>query len=181
MKTIHAFRILLVVVMVSLPLVAVTPAYADKPDQSRHWTEPVDDTYYWYACGFENPIVDHVYGTLKGEYFFNEAGDVVKGNVSYGSMRETWSVNDKHVDLQIQGPIHYRTIVLGAEFYQIYLGVSGIITIPGYGRVYGWSGQWVLRWEFNPSIDDWEITGVVREVGSTHLENWDAICAYLAP
>ena len=115
MKKIHAFRILLNLIMVIMPMVLVTPVSADKPDQSRHWTEPIDDTFYWYACGFENPIVDHIYGTLKGEYFFNEAGDLVMANISYGSFRETWSVNGKHVDIQDMGPLHYRTIVLGAE------------------------------------------------------------------
>ena len=172
MKRLIYLRVLLIIPMLLLPLASVTSVQAKGPDffaETIDFTGPVDN-----PCGFE--IVKYVYGTLHYQIFFDKDGMVIRWHENYGQVNETWSANNKLLNLQVSGDVHYK-IISATEVIQSMLGTYVFITVPGYGRVYGQAGNFSYKWDF--TSDPWIFIKAVKEVGAQYIEDWDPICDYL--
>jgi hypothetical protein len=169
----HALKnalMLLIVPILVLPLAAVTPAYAGKPNI---WTTPVDYTdLIANPCGFD--ITEHVYGTYRWQEWKDAAGQFTVHQI-YGQSNDTWSANGKFQDLSSGGQGHYASTPDGTGFTVQFIGTDLIMTLPGHGRVYGQAGN--LAWQFTWAGD---LVAVTKDAGAPFIANWDAICGYFA-
>ena len=172
MKKINILRILLVVTIALMTLTVVTPAFAEGPV----YIPGVVDDYFTFPspCGFD--IEQHSTGKLNIRIFMTENGNGPKGFITAPDLKATWSANGKSLDLHLGGPEHRYMIEPGVQYLSIALGTWGFMTIPGTGHVFGWAGQ------IKTVVDmtTWEAE-VIKMVGNPPAEDWEAICAYLAP
>ena len=172
MKKINFLRILLVVTIALMTLTVVTPAFADGPvyeevvvDYSATFPSP---------CGFD--IQGHDTGKLNIRIYMTENGIGPKQLTSAPDLKSTWSANGKSLDLHLGGPEHRYMIEPGVQYLSIALGTWGFMTIPGTGHVFGWAGQ--IQSVVDMTTGEAE---VIKMVGNPSAEDWEAICAYLAP
>ena len=181
MKGLFVLRILIIASMLALPLVAVTPAFADTP---VHGSAPIDDTEIWLATAEDNPcgfdIVIHVYGTFRFNSWLDENGQTTREIDIYGNLKQTYSAHGKSVNVQMQGPIHYEAI---SENHIIltWLGTNPIITVPGYGKVVGGAGQIVEEIILDPDTGEVISDVFLKLVGSFNYDDSSAVCEYLSP
>jgi hypothetical protein len=182
MKTLHVFRILLVLLMVFGILAAATPAYADTHVQDDYvldinftWTEDAPDN----PCGFD--IQWREYGVVRLNVWFDEENRVTHEVDIYGNVKESLSANGKTVNFLIQGPVQFNIeyppdeIVLRAKS----VGTAALATVPHYGKI---RGGGVLILETAVYTRDGELISynLDKWVGN-YTDDWDPICAYLGP
>ena len=177
MKILKNLLVLFIITMLMIAMVPASPVQASAPFirvSTIDQTLSLADTF-GNPCGFM--IADHLYGTMREEFFFDQAGQVTRLNAIWGQLKETWSANGKSLNVQVSGPILF-TVLSDPEFYIMSVtGTSALITVPGFGTVYGSAGKTSTLWKFgSPNT----MIGVVKEVGSPSIPNWEAICAYLA-
>lgn len=172
MKKINFLRTLSVITIAVLMLTVFTPAFADAPvyeelvvDYSATFPSP---------CGFD--IQGHTTGTLKIRIWMSENGNGPRRFVTAPNLKSTWSANGNSLDLHVGGPEHNYMIEPGIQFMNITLGTWNFATVPGTGHVMGWAGQIQTLVDMNT----WE-SEVIKIDGNLPAEDWEAICAYLAP
>jgi hypothetical protein len=155
-----------------MTLTVVTPAFADGP---VYFEEVVDyrDTFP-SPCVFD--ILGHTTVTLKIRICFTENVTGPKQITTAPNLKATWSANGKSLNLHIGGPQHMYMIEPGVEYLSIVLGTWNFMTVPGTGHVMGWAGQIQSLVDMNT----WE-SEVIQMVGNPPAEDWEPICAYLAP
>ena len=182
MKTLHALRILSVLLMVFVTLAAARPAYADTHvhddyllDIDFTWTADAPDN----PCGFD--IQWREYGVVRLNAWFDEEGRLTHEIDVYGNVKEELSAHGKTVNFQIQGPVHFfleyppDEIVLRAKS----VGTAALATVPHYGKIRGGGGLILETATFTRdgvmtsySLDKW--------VGN-FTGDWTPICTYLGP
>jgi hypothetical protein len=187
MKTLHAFRILLVVVMVILPLVAVTPAYAGV---GTHYQDviPIDDSGPWPVqhCAFL--INYHTWGNFRINYWLDQNGQLTKEIDILGNLKQTMTAPDtgKTVNVQIQGPTHYEFTYPEENVLVMKVigtGTFSLMTAPGDGRIGpGGGGKMVETYTFDISDpNDWILLkySLDNVVGNTNPGDWTKFCEYM--
>lgn len=174
MKKISAFRILTGLIVAVLALSAATPVSADGPvyyDFEIDFVNPVPN-----PCGFE--ILEHMTGTLKNQHWYpSDHASPVKLFVTFVNGKSTWSANGKSLNLLVAGPQHMYTIEPAVKYLDILLGTNYFTIVPGTGHVLGSAGQmqYVADWDTGYIIE------FIKVVGNLPAEDWQSICAYLAP
>jgi len=182
----HAFRILLVVVMVILPMVAVTPANAGV---GRHYQEiiPVDDSGETnIPCEFVT--IYHQWGYFRINYLFDQNGQLIKEIDIWGTLKQTITAPDtgKTVDVQIQGPGHYEFTYPEENVIVMKVsgtGTSSLITAPGMGRIGPGGGvNMVETYTFDTTDpNNWILKSYSLDklVGNTNPHDWTTFCEYM--
>ena len=174
MKTLNILRILLIIPILALSLAIAVPAHAMEPS---FWEDSWDDTWdVENPCGFS--IVAHEVATARNKVFFDNEGVPIRFIASYPNFKQTWSANGKSLNVKVSGPIHVEILSVGTDEILMMVGPLGLMTVPGYGNVQGFAGNFTFRFQV---IDgEWEITEVYKVAGNLNPENnWDPICAYL--
>ena len=177
MKTLNIFRSLLIIPILLLSMATVTSVHAGKPDMWED-TYPYDETWLLEEAPCDFDIYLHHYGTVRYQLFFDNEGQITRFHAIYGPMKQTWFANSKTLGVQISGPIHSE-LVSETEVIETWVGTTSLITVPGYGRVFGSAGYFSRKWDI--TTDPWTLIEVVKFVGAPYIEDWDPICAYLAP
>jgi hypothetical protein len=173
MKALKKFQFMSIILILVLSAAVVTPVLAGPPefyDEVIDYTGPLEN-----PCGFE--ITVHSYGTIRWQYFFDKNGVLTDAHAICGQMKETWSANGKSVDVQISGPIQYK-IISDTQVIDSIKGTAQVITVPGFGKIYGQAGHFAYKWDY--TTEPWTFIEVVREAG-TSAWDLDPVCAYLAP
>jgi hypothetical protein len=173
MKVLKSLPVLLIISFLLLPQASVTPVQARPPD---FFEVTIDTTLPLknHPCGF--PISDNTYMVQHVQQFFDKDGNRIRLHVIYGQMNESWSANGKSLELQNSGPLHWE-FVSETEVIESFRGAF-IITVPGFGRVYGRAGN--VTWKWDTTGDIWTLVEVLKETGP-FIQNWDFICDYLGP
>jgi hypothetical protein len=179
MKGLFVLRILMIASMLVVLLVAVSPAFADTPG---HWVNTVDETSTWLANTEDNPcdfdIVVHEYGTFRGNYWIDDNGQLTRAMDIYAGLKQTLSAHGKTVNMQIQGPIHYD-VISENHFIMTSVGTNSLITVPGYGKIFGGAGQIVEEIKFDPTTGE-VLDVILSQVGNINFDNFSAVCKYLS-
>jgi len=173
MKAQKKFHFLPSILILVLAAAFVTPVLAGPPefyDEEIDYTGPLDN-----PCGYD--ITDHVYGTLRLQYFFNEGRSLITGHAIFGPLKEIWSANGKSVNVQISGPV-FEIDLSETVLIQSYKGTDVVITVPGSGRIFGGSGNFTYK--FDSSTEPWTLIEIVKAAGTASWD-WDPVCTYLAP
>jgi hypothetical protein len=188
MKKSYVFS-LVIAFLILLPFGAVSHANAGKPVRNEIPFEMSLEVEN--PCGY--PITAHFQGMIIETFFFSD--NDLKNRVTdvYPSWQAIWSANGKELNIHSGGPVHYKQIpnghfqiVLGVDGsvmvpgidYPIY-GAGGLITIPGYGTVWGSAGQVILKFQWNEELGTYELAEVVKMVGLPDQTDWAPICEYL--
>ena len=180
MKTIHAFRILLVLVMVILPMMAATPAYAGGLTHHQMVIDMGEEDIPWPGapCGGINILID-VEGYLRVNYWTDENELWIKELDIYGTVKHTATANGKTVNILVQGPVHYEytytpdTVVMLSKG----TGTTSMITAPGYGKIWGGAVNMVETYTFD--ANNWDLLdySLDRLVGNLD-KDFTELCAY---
>jgi hypothetical protein len=190
MKIIHVFRILLVVIMVILPLVAVTPAFAGGLTH-HHVVVPLDVIVPWYATAPDNPcgfdIYFHQWGNFRVNYWTDEMGRWVKEIDIYGNLKLIAGAGGNTIDIFVMGPVHLET-TFPEENVAIVVshteGPSLMVTIPGIGKIWGGTGNLIETFTYDTNNpDEWILTGYSQDklTGTWDWEDFSPVCDYLRP
>jgi hypothetical protein len=171
------FRLLSLLIILTIPLFAVTPAFADTHYQV---VIPSDATQVWPGsqnpCGFDLTI--HEWGTIRVNYWLGENQNLTYEIDAYGQMRMTTSANGKTISFNMQAPIHYKYNDAGVIIKTT--GANFLGTAPGYGKIWGGSGLVIETWDIDPVTGTWSNHILLRTVGNINYDDWAAECEYLA-
>jgi hypothetical protein len=152
MKRLKNLLVLSIIPILLISMVFVTPVLADAPVV---YSYPLDETGpLQNPCGFEISV--HTYGTWEWREFYNGKSLAVMINAS-----------------------GHATLAPDLTSYVVtWAGPGLFITVPGYGHVYGSTGNNTSQYSWP---DFWTFIRTIRNVGNPFIENWGPICAYLAP
>jgi len=177
MKTQLVFRILSVILMVFVTLAVVSPANADSIVKT---VIEVDETSIWPAaenpCGFD--MVFHDYGKLRANWWVDENGAITHSIDIIGNLKEEITANGKSVNVQFQGPI--QTTYIENGYIIKYIGAANIVTVPGYGKIFGGGGRIVYTFLFDPDTGEVSYT-LDKQVGNINWDDFTLLCEYLGP
>ena len=179
MKKFNFFRIPIAMLILILPLLAATPAYADAP---VHEVVPLAFVDFYPAdanpCGFD--LYYRSSGQLNVITWYDEAGNPTRSIATYGQLHAIWDGGGKTLTAFVQGSI--KTSYLSNTERILYIvGLSALTPVPGYGIAAGTVGYLTLRQELTNGT--WETVEVSKWVGH---DPWSeearvAVCGYLAP
>ncbi len=181
MKRPNFFRIPVTILILLLPLLAVTPASADAPVRSVY-TDDFSITYpgSQNACGFD--VTVHIYGQIKIIAWYDEAGNPTREMDGAGQWHFTWDAGyGKTLTGLVQGSAHYTYLSATERILKV-TGTNLLTIVPGYGPGVGSAGQLIIRQVLDAS-GFWVDVEVIKDVGifATTPENVAAACAYLGP
>jgi hypothetical protein len=185
MKRIRIFLRLGIVATLVLALMPVTTALADAPIRitTPEFDNSVDYFDYGFTCGGEPVhIIEHDWGTITLVVHFDKNGQPKLEHDSYlGQAHATLTANGKTVAFKINGPGNIRYNFDGTGIY-FSLGTAHLLTLPGYGPVFGSAGQvagkilWQMGPDGRPII---EFTDpAYKTVGNQDTFNPEAMCKY---
>jgi hypothetical protein len=187
MKTIHASRALFILVMVMLPMMSATSAYAGGFTHHQIVT-PVDWFYTWPAdenpCGFD--LIFHQYGNLRINYWTDEKGWWVREIDIYGNLAMTQSAGDKSLNILVKGPAHYEFAFPSENILVLRTvsnGPDALTPAPGQGIVGGGVGHIIYTSTYDiTDPDNWILLSDHLDFAVGNLK-FDSIefCDYLRP
>jgi hypothetical protein len=149
------------------------PAYAGN---SRHYSADLESNWTWLAkdnlCAVDLQV--HDYGTVRWRVWFNDQGQFVRESDHWGNMKRDVTYNGKTVTLKY-GNAKYtwdyypniNTIIL----HEKDTGTWETAQIPGYGRLWGISGQsnytftYDSNWNFINSTIDTQVGNIIVDYG----------------
>ena len=176
MKTQLVFRILSAILMVFVTLAVASPAFADTlvrtvivEEKTTVWSG--DDN----PCGFD--LAFHDYGKLQVNWWLDENGVTTHSIVIYGNRKEEVTANGKSANVQFQGPVLTTYIENGVINKTV--GANSIITVPGYGKIFGGAGQILETILVDPVTGEVSYT-LDRQVGNIAFD-FGPLCEYLGP
>ena len=176
MKTQFVFRILSAILMVFVTLAVASPAFADTIVKTVIVEEK---TTVWPAaenpCGFDLTILD--YGKLRVNYWLDENGVKTHSITIFGNRKEDVTANGKSANVQFQGPMQ-TTYIENGVINKI-VGANSIITVPGYGKIFGGAGQILETILVDPVTGEVSYT-LDRQVGNIAFD-FGPLCDYLGP
>jgi hypothetical protein len=167
---------------IGLLLLAVASLFLISAKTVGRWVFWMDDHTILPANSDANSCSFDIDWGSKGSAFVIMNWDD-KGN--YKSMDvlnkidETYSANGK--SLLLKGVTYHSKLISENEMVISWLGASGFTVIPGYGPVWGNSGNTSVLFVWDPVREEWVDNGLVKEVGSIHYEDFTPVCEYLAP
>lgn len=184
MKRIKILLSLGVVAALILALMPATTTFADAPVIVTTPEFDYSFDYYPYStCGGQPVhIIERNWGTWTFIVHFDKDGLPKLEHDSYlGQAHATLTANGKTVAYKINGPfnIRYDSDGTGTSFS---LGTAHLLTLPGYGPVFGSAGQvsgkivWTMGSNGLPIIEGTDVT--YKVVGNQDTMNPDAMCAY---
>jgi hypothetical protein len=174
MKRLKNLLVLSIIPILLISMVFVTPVLADAPVV---YSYPLDETGpLQNPCGFEISV--HTYGTWEWREFYNQTGQLVRVQAMWSQARQTWSANGKSLAVMINASGHATLAPDLTSYVVTWAGPGLFITVPGYGHVYGSTGNNTSQYSWP---DFWTFIRTIRNVGNPFIENWGPICAYLAP
>jgi hypothetical protein len=142
----------------------------------------VDDHIILPANSDENPCDFDIDWGFKGSEFvivnWDEDGYFKIIDVM-NKIDETYSANGK--SLLLKGITYHTQLISENEMVTSWLGVSGFAVIPGYGPVWGNTGNTSVLFVYDPDSEEWIATGLVKEVGNIQYDDFSPICEYLSP
>lgn len=179
MKTQRIFSILSVLLLLFVSIFFAHPANAGN---SRHYSRDTESYWTWYAadnlCGLDLQVHDH--GTVRWNLWFNDSGQVVRETDVWGNMKRDVSYNGKTVTLKY-GTGHF-TFEYYPNEYTIILhdkdtGPWEAATVPGYGRIWGITGQTNYTFTYD---SDWNLINstIDTQVGNI-IVDYGPICDYM--
>ena len=178
MKTQRVVRILSVLLLAFLTFAGARPAYAD-----THYQDVIDvgDSWVWYGddnpCGFD--LTFGVSGNLRINYWLDENDELTHKIEIFGNIKADVSANGKTVKVQSQGPINWEFsdgMVIAKT-----TGPTEFVTVPGYGKVFGFAGLLMETWLIDPVSGDWINYHLEKWAGNFKDSDWGPICEYLGP
>ena len=171
-------KILIACIVVSLAILAIAiPAQAN--DKYRE-TIVVDE--YIPVDGFcDFGITVHQYGKIKITYSINNDGFLGFREADGNFKVEMYVTPDKKLSPHFQGPYRWQDLnAEGTDWIEKATGPNQFVVIPGYGPVYGRTGNTTFRVTI---LEDDVKVEVLKFSGLNFYEQEgiDAICSYLQP
>jgi hypothetical protein len=173
MKTQRIFSVLAVLLLLFVNMFFAHPAYAD---YSRHYSADLESNWTWYAadnvCGLDLQV--HDYGQEQWRMWFDDNGQLVRLSDHLGNLKRDVSYNGRTVTLKY-GSGHYtyefypdtNTIVVHDKD----TGPWEAINLPGYGRIWGITGQtnytftYDSNWNLINSTIDTQVGNIIVDYG----------------
>jgi len=135
------------------------------------WIIPVEES----PCDFA--IEMHSWGSVRINYWLDENGQITRRFETFGTTRNTVSANGKTMKFLGQGPIQVRFDDGTATAK--YIGPVWLFIAPGYGAVFGSTGQEVWECTIDPDTQE-EVCVLQKSVGYNNWEDAGPFCEYLS-
>jgi hypothetical protein len=172
-------KILIACIVVSLAILAIAiPAQAN--DKFRE-TVVVDELMQVdWLCDFVFTV--HQYGKINLTYSINNDGFLGYREAGGDFKVEMYVTPDKKLNAHFQGPYQWQDLnAEGTDWIEKATGPNQFIVIPGYGPVYGRTGNTTVRVTI---LEDNDVKVELLKFSGLSFneqEGIDAICSYLQP
>ena len=179
MKTRHIFSIFAVLLLLFVNVYFAQPAYADS---SRHYSADLDNTWTWYAadnlCGIDLQV--HDYGRIQWRLWFDDEGGLIRESDHMGGLKRDVTYQGKTVTLKYGTQQYTYTYYPDQNKIIVYDKDTGpweAINLPGYGRIWGITGQTNYTFTYD---SNWNfISGTIDTQVGNIIVDYGPICDYI--